>query len=652
MCRITFVFFDDPGCLSRTKSLLKPSFRTGYYWKIALIYILLCGGKMGSVSAQQKDVFEPLDGGAIRFSGYFQQKMTNSLEHWNMGVVPYRAFVNVFREGRTYFAEGEMWGKAVRSGAMFYRYTHDPRLKKLLSATVADLLTTRRKNGSISASPVAAQPDGPGGDLWERTYVLLGLEQYYRWVDPDPKVLEAMIDEADCTLSQIGPAPKTSILDQGWSPNHIESSTILEPIMRLYQMTGYKRYLDFARYIVEAGGAKGYNIIRQAAENVPPYKMGGPYPKAYEMMSLFEGLTEYYRVTGDTLVRKAVLNLYHNIIAREITLIGNGGGDQPYHPAVYGEAWDNTAFEQTNPAIQRMMETCAGVTWLKLCGQVLRLTGDPSAVDMMEKYVYNGLFGAMRPDGKGFSYVNLLNGIKTNPKGWGGTLDGVYVTCCNLNGPLGLAYLPYLAVMQSGDGPVINFYNAATVKAVVRGKDSLRLNIQTDYPRSGNIRIQVDPRKPASFAITLHIPAWSKETVLRVNGRPLQVTPGTYRKIQRTWTAGDEISLALDLRCRVIPSPGGSTEAAGNFVAVVRGPVVLARDENIDPHYRAPVRILAKDGYTKGVTEDPALPGTFLQLAIPTAEGNIRMVDYASVNNWNGKHLYTWLPVAETDSLR
>lgn len=640
-----------PGCLRTRNSLLVARCR-GRSWRIVLMLLVSWWGTPTATSAQQRDALEPLGAGAVKFSGYFEQEMTKSLENWNMGVVPYAAFVDIFRHGRAYFAEGEMWGKAVRSGAMFYRYTHDPRLKEILSATVADLLTTRRENGSISASPVDSQPDGPGGDLWERTYVLLGLEQYYRWVDSDPRVLKAMIDEADCTLNQIGPAPKTSILDQGWSPNHIESSTILEPVMRLYRLTGYTRYLDFARYIVQEGGAKGYNIIRQAAENVPPYKMGGPYPKAYEMMSLFEGLTEYYRVTGDAYIRKAVLNLYHNIIAREITLIGNGGGDQPYHPAVYGEAWDNTAFEQTNPTIKRMMETCAGVTWLKLCGQVLRLTGDPSAVDMMERYIYNGLFGAMRPDGKGFSYVNLLNGVKTNPKGWGGTLDGVYVTCCNLNGPVGLAYLPYLAVMRSSDGPVINFYNAAMVTDVVHGKDSVRLDIRTDYPRSGNIRIHVDPDNPARFTVTLHIPSWSKKTVLRVNGHRLGVKPGTYRKIERTWAPGDVIALELDMRCRVIPSREGSREAAGRFEGVVRGPVVLARDENIDPHYAEPVRIRSRNGYTKAVEQHPTLPGTFLQFAIPTRKGDIQMVDYASVNSWSGKHIFSWLPVAGKDSLR
>ena len=44
----------------------------------------------------------------------------------------------------------------------------------------------------------------------------------------------------------------------GHEPNYIESSTLLEP-----------------------------------------YKMDGHYPKAYDMLSLFEGLVEYYRVTDE-----------------------------------------------------------------------------------------------------------------------------------------------------------------------------------------------------------------------------------------------------------------------------------------------------------------------------------------------------------------
>ena len=87
--------------------------------------------------------------------------------------------------------------------------------------------------------------------------MLLGLDRYYDLVEADPAVLRAMTDQADCIIEQVGEPPKVPITSLGWSPNHIESSTLLEPFMRLYNRTGEKRYLDFARYIVSTGGSEG-----------------------------------------------------------------------------------------------------------------------------------------------------------------------------------------------------------------------------------------------------------------------------------------------------------------------------------------------------------------------------------------------------------
>ena len=594
-----------------------------------------------------QDQLRPLPAGEIHFEGGFENDIENSITHWNKGVVPYKDFVEFFRSGRKQFALGEMWGKAVRSGAMFYRYTQDPELKVILKSTVDDLLSTRRSNGSISCVDVAHQPDGPGGDLWERKYVLLGLDEYYEQVEKDPRVLQAMMDEADATISQIGPPPKIRIVDGGWSKTRIESSTILEPILRLYKLTGQKRYLDFAKYMVETeGGAKGYNLVEEAFENKDPEQIGGPYPKAYEMMSFFEGVLEYYRVTGNDHWKTSALNLYHKIREKEITLIGNGGGDQPYHPDIWGEGWDYTALEQSNPKMNRMMETCAGVTWLKLCSQVARLTGDPGAIDEIEQYACNGLVGAMKPNGDGFSYVNKLNGVKTNPQGWGWKFGNLWVSCCNLNGPMGLAYLPYVAVMDSKTGPVINLYNAATVTTATPAKHPLQLKMETDFPVSGKIKVTVLLARSERFALRLRIPAWSSTNSLNVNGKPFAAAPGTYAELRRKWSNGDTVDLNLDMRCRLVNAPHGSNRAGDNFVALVRGPVVLARDENLDAHYDEPAGIVSHDGYVDVLSVSPTLPATRMQFNVPATGGFIQMVDYASVNSWNGKHVCTWLPKA------
>lgn len=597
-------------------------------------------------SQKVQDIFTPLPTGQIELIGGLDNDIKNSIEHWTLGVTPYRNLVDFFRWGAPQFALGEMWGKAVRSGCMFYRYTHDPRLKATMKSTVDDLLTTTKSNGSISTTPVELQPNGPGGDMWERKYVMLGLDEYYRQIEQDPRVLEAMKRQADCIIAQIGHAPLTEITSLGWSPNHIESSTLLEPFMRLYGWTGEQRYLDFATYIVESGGAEKYNVLQQAFDNVRPREMGGPYPKAYEMMSLFEGLVDYHRVTGSEFARKATLNLYQNIRKYEITIIGNAGGDHPYHPGVAGEAWDDTALEQTNPDITRMMETCVGVTWLKFCSHILRLTGDPTAVDEIEKYIYNGLLGAMMPSGEGFSYVNLLNGRKQTNLGWGWSFGGLSVTCCNLNGPMGLAYIPYVAVMNSAEGPIVNLYNSMKVNVQSPKGQDINLQMVTDYPLSGKVDMQLDVKSAETFTLKLRIPSWTQQPSIRVNGEKITgIQAGEYLSIRRNWTGHNQIDICYPMECKIINAPHGSNSAGNNMLALKYGPVVLSRDENTDKHYNDPVQIKSDaKGKVKIKRISPTLSTTRQEFLVPTKHGKIHMVDYASVNCWGGLHVCTWLP--------
>ncbi|MBP3270194.1 MAG: glycoside hydrolase family 127 protein, partial [Bacteroidales bacterium] len=477
---------------------------------------------------KSKDVLEPLPGGNAALEGYFGDDILKSQENWAKGVMPYEEVIEFFRTGRQKFALGEMVGKSLRTNSLLWRYTRDRRLKEITKDAVFSLIATTKPNGSISCTPVDQQPGDGDGDIWERKYVLLGLSQYYLDIERDPAVLEAMEKEAKSVMDQVGPAPKKSVTELGWSSTNIESSSILEPFMRLYFITGKKEYLDFATYIVKSGGNKGSDIFSLIESGTPLREVGKPYPKAYEMTSVMEGLAEYYRATGDPRWLDIITKFFKGVCEQEITIIGNAGTDI-YWPELYGEGWGNTAAEQTNPDVKRMMETCVGVTWMKFCSQYLRLTGDPAAVDFIEKYIYNGLLGAMRPDGKGFSYVNLLNGPKVTNHGWGTVIDGLPVTCCNLNGPTGLAYIPYVAVMNSAKGPVVNLFNKGVFRTKTPDGRYLSLGIDSDFPNSGDVKIAVFPSGSGNFTIKVRIPSWSSNTTVSVNGKAVEgVVSGTY----------------------------------------------------------------------------------------------------------------------------
>ena len=607
----------------------------------------LCASVFAQGQRKVENVMEPLPSGAVTLTDYFENDIRKSVENWAKGVMPYDSVVEFFRTGRKQFALGEMVGKAIRTNALMYRYTRDEELRDLTKDVVYSLIGTMKPNGSISCTAVENQPGGTDGDIWERKYVLLALSQYYLDVDQDPKVLDAMEKEAASVMTQIGPQTGVSIKDFGWSDNHIESSTILEPIMRLYYITGKQEYLDYAAYIVDCGGGLGKNMFQAVRDGDPLTSVGQPYPKAYEMTSLWEGLVEYYRATGDPVLLETIEKYFRSVKENEITIIGNGGADV-YWPKVCGEAWSNTAVEQTNPSVVRMMETCVGVTWIKYCSQYLRLTGDPSAVDAIEKYIYNGLLGAMRPDGKGFSYVNLLNGEKVTNYGWGWNFDGLPVTCCNLNGPTGLAYIPYVAVMQDAEGPVVNLYNAGKAVAKTAKGDEVVLTVDSQFPRGNEVKISVDPSVAGKFSVKLYMPTWSPDTYVEVNGKAVRgVKPGEYLAISRRWKKGDMIRIVFDFRARLIDAPKGGRNPEGEFFqAVQRGPIVLARDENIDPDYNKPVQVVAdENGEVKVRQVTPERPGTRMQFVVPTTGGDIKMVDYSSVDCWKGSHIQTWLPM-------
>ena len=604
-----------------------------------------------SLSAQDgllkvKDALDPLPGGKVKMEGYFEDYILLSQENWAKDVMPYEKVLDFFREGRTKFALGEMPGKSIRTNSLLWRYTRDSKLKDITKDVAYSLMATAKSNGSISCTPVEDQPGNKDGDIWERKYVLLGLSQYYLDIERDPVVLEAMEKEARSVMEQVGPAPKKSITELGWSDTNIESSSILEPFMRLYFITGKKEYLDFATYIIESGGNKGSDIFAQVSSGTPLREVGKPYPKAYEMTSVFEGLAEYYRATGDPKWLDCLTRFFTAVKDHELTIIGNGGTDA-YWRKLNGEGWGETAIEQTNPDVKRMMETCVGVTWMKFCSQYLRLTGDPSAADCIEKYAYNGLIGAMRPDGKGFSYVNLLNGEKVTNHGWGMVIDGLPVTCCNLSGPTGLGYIPLVAVMQGSDGPVVNLYNKGVYKASTPDGRYVSLGIDTDFPLSGKVKIAVFPSGSGKFSIKLRIPSWSGATAVSVGGKAIKgVKSGTYLTLRRDWRPGDEIKVSFEMKARLIEAKEGLNPEGKFFQAVQWGPLVLSRDENIDPDYSKPVKIVSSpDGTVEVRRIAPERPGTKVEFEVPTSTGTIRMVDYASVDCWEGSHIQTWLPL-------
>ncbi|MCQ2433575.1 MAG: glycoside hydrolase family 127 protein, partial [Clostridia bacterium] len=220
-----------------------------------------------------RDTFSLSDGSAA-FSGTVDAEIRAVIDGL-FKKIDFSKTVDIFRNTMDLFAAGEFWGKLMRAACALYDVTGDKELKAILDTSISDMLSVQKPDGEISCTPRAAQPNGThGSDLWERKYVLLGMFAYYRSFG-DERVLRAMCALADYTCAQVGAAPKTPITETGWAFCGIESSSILEPIVKLYGLTGKAQYLELARHIVEeTGGCARENIFLAIEAGKSPRDIG------------------------------------------------------------------------------------------------------------------------------------------------------------------------------------------------------------------------------------------------------------------------------------------------------------------------------------------------------------------------------------------
>ncbi len=456
----------------------------------------------------------------------------------------------------------EFWGKWILSAIAAYEYNHDPELLKIIQKAVSGLLATQTPDGYIGNYAPEAQLKN--WDIWGRKYTLLGLLAYFD-ISADQNALWAAKILADNLLTQVGP-DNANIVKTG-NFRGMPSSSILEPMVLLYRHTDEKRYLDFAKYIVDQWEtADGPKLISKAAEGVA---VADRFPKplnwwswdngqkAYEMMSCYEGLLELYRITGEPTYLKSAEMAVQNIIETEINVAGSGTAFECFY---------HGSQRQTDPTYHTM-ETCVTFTWIKLCNNLLRLTGNPKYADQIEKSVYNALMASMKFDGSQIAKYNPLEGMRHE----GEQQCGMHINCCNANGPRAFTLIPKMALMTSGNEIFINLYSQSSASIQLNPKNKVTLSQTTTYPESGQVEISIQPDKPEIYTLSLRIPEWSNQTSISVNGSPVEgIHIGTYCKIKREWKKDDRVVLNLDMFGRMITLNGHQ--------ALLRGPVLLARD--------------------------------------------------------------------------
>ena len=540
--------------------------------------------------------------------------------------------------------QSEFWGKWFTSAVLAYRYRSQEQLKEILQSAVEGLLSTQTEDGYIGNYKSENRLEQ--WDIWGRKYCLLGLLDYYDLVK-DSTVLNAAKRLADHLIKEIN--DRDGLIVNKGNYRGMAASSVLEPMVRLYVRTGNKNYLSFAEKIVKQWETpRGPMLISKAGVNVSerfptPKNWYSPEQgqKAYEMMSCYEGLLELYRVTGNKSYKEAVEKTWENIRDKEINIAGSGASE---------EMWFKGKKRQTHP-VTHFQETCVTVTWIKLNQQLLRLTGNSKYADEIERSYYNALLGALNTDASDWAKYTPLNGERLPGSGQ----CGMDLNCCNASGPRGLFTLPFTTVMSMDNGLSVNFYVDGSYDLKTPSGKRVSLIQKTNYPVSETVVMSLELAGSEEMTIQFRIPQWSKMNKLTVNDNEVKgIMPGRHVTIKKVWSSKDVIKLELDMRGRV-EMQGGDY---GKFAAIVRGPVVLARDSRLGgPHLGTVNRpVNNKEGYIELKPFDAENKKEYWMgytaLFIPEAYTEagpdpipIRLIDYASAGNGKEKSTFqVWLP--------
>ena len=528
--------------------------------------------------------------------------------------------------------EGEHVGKWLHAATLAWLNTGDPALRAKLDLTAAELAKCQLEDGYLGTYTETNR--WTEWDVWAHKYNLIGLITYMRYtgnLTPMPTCRRM----ADLLCKNFGDGPgRRDLLTAGAQHAGMASSSVLEPMVLLYRLTGEPRYLDFCNYIIRAWEhPNGPHIVSTLLGVKRVDKVGNA--KAYEMLSCLNGALELYRTTGNTNLFNACLNAWRDIVDHRLYLTGAASSREHFQD------------DYDLPNNNNVGETCVTVTWLQFNAQLLRLTGEARFAEQLEHVALNQLLGAQQPDGSAWGYYVQMEGKKP----YSATLTG---HCCLSSGPRGIALLPTFAITTDADGAVINLFDAGTAQLTLRDGTPLKLKIETLYPADGYIRISVEPGTQKEFSIKLRLPAWCNESSIK----PFPAgKPGSdgYTILRRTWKTGDVIELNLKLEPRVI---AGDHLNQGK-VAVCYGPLVLAADESLLAETKQSFNALAlpkADLAKLAITPEPAIAGwatwpgaKLFRINANTRSGDAqfatRLVPFADAGS-TGARYKVWLPLS------
>lgn len=446
----------------------------------------------------------------------------------------------------------------------------DPELAALVDGVVADVESAQEPDGYLNTYFAAGRVSERFTNFDKHELYCAGhlfqAAVAHRRATGSGRLLAVATRYADLVCDAFGPVESGR---RPWIDGHEE---VKLGLVELHRVTGNPRYLDQARYFLDARG-HGLAVHPDVRFDREYYQDHHPFRElthvtghAVRMVYLAAAAADLFAETGDASLRAPLLRLWEDMVTRRMYV--SGGIGSRYLGEAFGADYEL-------PNALAYAETCAAIGTVMWSWRMLALDGEARFADQLEHTLLNAVLPGISLDGDRYFYQNPLSDDgRHRRQPWFGT------ACCPPNIARTLASLPGYAYSSGDDDSVwVHLYHRGEASIGLRGASHVSLRQETDYPWRGDVSIEV--RTAGTFALRLRIPGWCGHGAqLRVNGSPWgpALIPGTYAELRREWTAGDNVRLHLPMPVRLVQSHPWVEENGGQ-VALMRGPVLYCFEE-------------------------------------------------------------------------
>jgi DUF1680 family protein len=474
-----------------------------------------------------------------------------------------------------FFNDSDLY-KVIEGAAYSLKIHPDPELEKYVDGVIDKIAAAQWDDGYLYT--FYALPQHQPEKRWTDTrnmhelycsgHFIEAAVAYYQ-ATGKRTILDMAIRLADYIDSVFGPGKKHDV------PGHEEIEIAL---VKLYGVTGEKRYLALAKFFIDQRGRPdGRELYGEYyQDNKPVIEQDAAVGHAVRAGYLYSGMADVAALTGNADYVKALDRIWLDVVSKKLYITGGigakGGGES------FGEDYEL-------PNITAYCETCAAIANAMWNHRMSLLHGDAKYIDVLERTIYNGFLSGISLSGDKFFYPNpLASDGKYQRSPWFGC------ACCPSNVVRFIPLLPGYAFAHQADNVYVNLFVAGSAEIKLPG-NTVRLRQQTRYPWDGTVKITVEPQRTGQFAICVRIPGWAQnkpvpsdlysyidtndeQISLKVNGDPVAVDIDKgYVPIRRKWRDGDTIELNLPMPIRRVTAHPNVKDDLGR-TSVERGPIV------------------------------------------------------------------------------